>query len=399
MSFLDWIIKMASAVKLLSVRPLESYYLEDTYIWLCKNQSDSQYINGLDEWNPYPPAISSLLENAFRRGDSEAFIGTLYRIDFRKFLQIDIGNPQYQTLIQRQKFKLFEKTDEKTECDIARQERFLFPLNTIESDSAAIDTFYQGSQFVRDWLLKFTDGQMKVKFNVIFPALVNGLQLVGREEPEKVLKDILHELYFIEEKSLKQKEWKRMKKLQDCCAKLYTKQCFIFRIANTALRDDDRTKLDALGPYCYLVYNYIGRYTNENMSLRRRFLRASRLKNSQWITLYRGDSVCSKTIEEYKQAVGKRDVYFRWLPFVSTSIDRDVALSFGMNVLFIILLKSYVSNDQFTCLSTNTYIESEKETLLKPGTRFRVLQVEYDCYLKRELVYIKIIPSYVSNLR
>ncbi|CAF3072483.1 unnamed protein product, partial [Rotaria sp. Silwood2] len=147
--------------------------------------------------------------------------------------------------------------------------------------------------------------------------------------------------------------------------------CFLFRVVNTALRCDDRTKLDALGPYCYLVYNYIGRHTNQNMSLRHRLLQSARVTDGQSMILYRGDEVCSKTLEEFKHAAGKKDKYFRWLPFVSTSLDLVVAENFEQNILYIIELQRYLSNDQFTYLSNNTYFKSEKEILLKPGARFQ----------------------------
>jgi hypothetical protein len=62
-------------------------------------------------------------------------------------------------------------------------------------------------------------------------------------------------------------------------------------------------------------------------------------------------------------------------------------------------LRRDLSNDQFTYLSKNTYIESEEEILLRPGARFLVIKVQFDEISGRRLIYIKIIPSYVSNLR
>ncbi len=51
---------------------------------------------------------------------------------------------------------------------------------------------------------------------------------------------------------------KKLKELQECCSKLYTKGCYIYRAINAALSDDDPTKLYTLGPFCYLLFNYIG---------------------------------------------------------------------------------------------------------------------------------------------
>ncbi|CAF3151616.1 unnamed protein product [Rotaria sp. Silwood2] len=262
-----------------------------------------------------------------------------------------------------------------------------------------MDTFYQGSQFARDWLLAFTRGKLNVKFDTVFSAVIRRLKLVGHDEQERTVNDIVSELYPIKEQTSQKKKLEKMTKLQDCCAKLYTKPCFLHSVVNGALRSNDRAKLDALGPFCYLVYNYIGRHNNQSISFRRRLLQLIRVRDTQPMILYRGDYVCSETLEEYKQAAGREDKYFRWRPFVSSSLDRDVARNFGHNVLYIIELQQYLSSNQFTYLSNNSYIESKEEILLKPGTRFQVIKVESDCRLKRELVYIKIIPSFVSNLR
>jgi hypothetical protein len=213
------------------------------------------------------------------------------------------------------------------------------------------------------------------------------------------MKDIIRTLKLIKDETTKKDERKKMKQLQDSCAKLYTKQCFLFRVVNTALRDDDRSKLDTLGPFCYLVYNYVGRHINDDLSIRHRLLQIVHPTESKSVIVYRGDHIPREKIEEYREAAGRKDKYFKWLPFVSTSTERDVAETFGLNVLYIIKMQRYLSNDQFTYLNKNTYIESEEEILLRPGARFRVLKVQFDEISGRRLIEIEIIPSYVSNLR
>ncbi|CAF3390974.1 unnamed protein product [Rotaria socialis] len=153
----------------------------------------------------------------------------------------------------------------------------------------------------------------------------------------------------------------KSEKLQDCCAKLYTKQCFLFPIVNTTLRDDDRTKLETVDSYCYLVYNYIGRRIKEGHSIRRRLLEIVDPAESQSLTVYRGDTVYHEEIEKYRQAIGHRDVYFKWLLFVSTSLDRDVAKTCGQNVLYIIELRRYLSNVQFTYLNKTHILKAKRK--------------------------------------
>ncbi|CAF1035774.1 unnamed protein product [Rotaria sp. Silwood1] len=184
-----------------------------------------------------------------------------------------------------------------------------------------------------------------------------------------------------------------MQNLQDCCIKLYTKDSFLFHIVNNALRDDDRTKLDTLGPYCYLLYNYIGRHTKHHCCL----LIFYRIK-SRSITVYRGDHASDKLIAEYRQGTGRKEIYFKWNSIVSTSFDRTVAQVFSINVLYVIKIERYSCIDQYTILKENTYFQDEREVLLRAGIRFRVIKVEFDIISGRHEIHTKIVPSYLSNL-
>ena len=50
----------------------------------------------------------------------------------------------------------------------------------------------------------------------------------------------------------------QMKFLQDCCARLYTKHCFIYAAVNDALRKKDQSKAHLLGPFAHVLYSYVG---------------------------------------------------------------------------------------------------------------------------------------------
>jgi hypothetical protein len=154
-----------------------------------------------------------------------------------------------------------------------------------------------------------------------------------------------------------------------------------------------------LGPFCYLVYNHIGSRFTDHMSIRHRLRQLIHPTESRSMIVYRGDHVTREKIEEYRQAAGQKDKYFKWLPFVSTSLDIEVAEKFGRNILYIIELRRYTSNDQFVSLEKNSYHKDEVEILLRPGVRFRVDKVKFDEETGRERVYIRIVSSYVSNLR
>jgi hypothetical protein len=372
----------------------------DKYIWVYRDGDEPWDATQIAEWTPYDDDISSAIEKAYKRGAEETFINEMYRIDLKDFVQQHIDERSRQRPIRRQHRHLRHIfNDKETRIECRRRERLSFPLGLVTSHNISVDTNYHGSPFITDWLLKFTKGKLNVTFDSIFPVLVQGLEHEGRTESENIVREIVQSLNVVKNETFGQKDKKRIEKLQDCCVKLYTKDCYIYRVVNTALRDEDRTKLATLGPYCYLVYNHIGRDLEDYLSIRYRLRQALHPTESQSMIVYRGDHVSREIIEEYQQAVGKNKKYFKWLSFVSTSLSREVAESFGCNLLYIIELERYVTNDQFTNLQKITSFEHEEEILLRPGMRFRVGKVKFDDETGRQLVHIKIVPSYVFNLR
>ncbi|CAM4819386.1 unnamed protein product [Rotaria magnacalcarata] len=383
-----------SSIRLMSVRSLLQQSIETKFIWLF--QSNTKLLDRIQyyEWIPYSDEILLSLENAFKKGADKIFIDEVHHIDFIELLELSINDPTHRRPVRRCLMNESSEIERRLNVDFFRCDRLSFPLLMNLQQNTFVDTAYHGSKFVRDWLLKFTNGKLEVKYDHIFPALIEGLIFEGRNEPRTTVDEIIRMLNSSKDESLKADEHKRMKNLQDCCIKLYTKQCFLFRLVNTALRDDDRTKLDTLGPYCYLVYSCIGRPMSKQ-----RLLQKLNRKKSKTMTVYRGDYAPRKMIEEYRQAVGQKDKYFKWLPFVSTSMDRLVAEPLALNVFYIIAIKRYLSMDQYADLEKNTYFESEQEVVLKPGTRFQVTSVVVDDISGRQVVHIKMIPSYISILR
>ncbi|CAF2792692.1 unnamed protein product [Rotaria sp. Silwood2] len=383
---------MTSSVRLISVRKIPEASTENEFIWVYQMN---------DKWTPFSDTASSVIEKAFRHGFEEIFINEIYRIDLKHFVQEHIDDRNCKQSIRRRRRHLLKSSassDEANEDESRRCERFSFPLGLVSSCSVSVDTNYYGSPFIAEWFLVFTNRKRKITFNSIFPALVQGLQEEGKTESERVVRNITDTLNKIRDESFRKREKNRMKELEICCAKLYTKSCFIYHTVNIALRDNDHTKLRTLGPYCFLVFNYIGRHLNDDFSIRRRFRQTLRPTKFQLTTVFRGDYISHEIIQEYQQAVGNNSKYFKWLSFVSTSRDQDVAESFARNVLYIIELQHYSLNDQFVDLSTISCHQEENEILLQPGVRFQVVKVEFDDMKGINLVHIKIVPSYVSTL-
>jgi hypothetical protein len=237
----------------------------------------------------------------------------------------------------------------------------------------------------------FTKGTLKIKISSIIDALSNGILIEG----EKLgfineSRRLTNEIHSIKKKTIKT--------LQQCCARLYTKPCFLFKIVNKTLRDNDQSKLQTLGPFCYLLYNYIGTRRNEYLSIRNQLKQIFKpTEHFSSIIVYRGEQLSLDQIEIYRQAV-KKGYYYKWSSFVSTSKLREVAEMFGLNVLYIIHIQRISYNDQYVDVSSIAYIEDEQEILLRPGVRFKIDSCDYDLTTERYLFHIQILPSFIFSI-
>lgn len=381
-----------SPVELISVRRTLEETTADDFMWVYWEN---------DRWMPFPYSVSSAIETAFQNGFEETLINEDYRIDLRYFVQEHLGDRNRQQVIRRwRRIPTQSLTDEPIDDDESRRyERFSFPLGLVSCCSAGVDTDYYGSPFIAKWYLTFTNGKRDVTFDSIFSALAQGIQEEGKAEKEHILKGIVCNLYQIKDKVYKKSENDKMEALEDYCAELYTRPCFMYRVVNIALRDNDFSKIQTLGPYCFLVFNYIGRYMNEKRSVSSRLLKAFRPVRSKQIKVYRGDYISHEMMGKYREAAETKCQYFKWLSFVSTSRDYDVAEKFAQNVLYIITMQDYSLRDQFADMSIISSCQQENEILLQPGVRFQVTKLEYDQMKNRPIVHVKIVPSYVSSLR
>lgn len=380
-----------SSAELISVRRTLEETTPEDFIWVYWEN---------DRWIPFTDSVSATIETAFRNGFEETLIPEDYRIDLKYFIQEHLSDRKRRQVIRRwQRIPTPSFRDELMDEDESRRyERFSFPLGLVSCCSAGMDTDYYGSPFIAKWYLTFTNGKRDVTFDSIFSALVQGLREEGKTEKEHILNSIVCNLNKMKNEVHQKSEKIKMEALEDYCAKLYTKPCFIYRVVNIALRDNDFNKLHTLGPYCFLVFNYIGRHMNDERSIRRRLLKAIHPVRSKQITVYRGDYISPEMMEKYQQDVEDKSRYFKWLSFVSTSRDRDVAEKFAQNVLYIINMQDYSLRDQFADVSTISSCQQENEILLQPGVRFQVTKLETD-KMKLPIVHVNIVPSYVSTLR
>ncbi|CAF1404705.1 unnamed protein product [Adineta steineri] len=160
-------------------------------------------------------------------------------------------------------------------------------------------------------------------------------------------------------------------KIHDWCIHVYSMQSFLYGLVNKSLRDEDLSKVDTLGAYCYLLS--LNLYDNDKEDS----------------TLYRGVELTDEMISDYKNAVGRQII---WSSFTSLSRSRKEAEKFGKNTLFIVRLTGNVYCSKYIAeLSKFSY---EEEVLLRPVHPMWIVKFDYDEDKKRYLIYLNDDPEY-----
>jgi hypothetical protein len=160
------------------------------------------------------------------------------------------------------------------------------------------------------------------------------------------------------------------------CIRLYTMESFVYRLVNTTLRENDLSKIETLGPFCYLLFQFYFAEEFKDLKFSGR--------------VYRGANLSPSMIDEYEESIGQ---VRSWLGLTSTTRQRQVAESFpDSTVLFIIDIQdtAYVSARIINNLSMYPH---EDEVLIRAGNHFTIDQIQRNQLSKnniKTLIYLTI---------
>jgi Leucine-rich repeat (LRR) protein len=238
---------------------------------------------------------------------------------------------------------------------------------------------YGGDGFIKQWKDK---QPQNISYRAIVKKAANGIITEGNQlnkslEAQEIAKQLLdykgnHQDDKVDEvhKDVEDDEHDKDHKMDihRCVINICTMQSFLYELVNKTLRKNDETKIDTLGPYCYLLY-YSWYMLDDNIIT----------------VVYRGAKLSQSMIEHYKNAIGEKKC---WFGFTSTSQDRNITDNYG-NAFFIIDM-SFCSG-----LDVSKYSEypAEQEVLLPPGTKFEIEKVEYDHQQEKHYIYIKLLSK------
>ncbi|CAF2061685.1 unnamed protein product [Rotaria magnacalcarata] len=216
-----------------------------------------------------------------------------------------------------------------------------------------------GIAFIYDW--RKTNATLSN--NEIITQAANGILVEGGQL------DNHREAEYIAKRLLDMKDKSEIEILKRCIY-LYSLESFLYKLVNTVLRENDKSKMNTVAPFCYFLTEAIWSDTLAH----ERF----------YGIVYRGASMPSDTIHYYNEAIGTHKC---WYGFTSTSKSRGVAEDFG-NVMFIIDVTSTGG------LNVSSYSEyqNEDEVILPPGTIFRIDKVVQND--AKTYIYLFAIPEF-----
>jgi hypothetical protein len=323
----------------------------ETVFWYYKSNVDPWpntpiVDSNLVEWKKYRDLEIDLIEEAYQDHKLYVLLDR-YRIDFKHLIQINLDDETKQRPIKR------ETGSNRIEC--LREHRFSAKLSTTSSPSS-YGTFDAWCPFLTAWFKSSSGKRAFLDLSKCIEACAQGI----------VREAALHDSHSNVEAAymagkILQCAGKSRVEIAKQCIQFYTKNSFLYFALNQALREEDYSKLETLGPLCYLMRNY------------------SRLSQDYIGTVYRGIDLKHTEIDEYIRHKGE---WKTWLAYTSTSKDRQMAEMFG-NTLFIIEITDVkLSAKRAYDIAHISNYPHEKEVLIPAGVSFQIVNVEQDAAQK-----------------
>jgi hypothetical protein len=147
----------------------------------------------------------------------------------------------------------------------------------------------------------------------------------------------------------------------------YTRESFLYRLLNKALRTQD---IDILFLFRFFIHDI--------------YKQLQELQSSEFIRVYRGQLISNDELQTLKDSVGQ---FISMNSFLSTSIDRRSAISFLTSstasgdlqrILFEIDLDPTLAGIKpFANITSNSFYVDEQEVLIMLGSIFRLVKIDF----------------------
>ncbi|CAF1499275.1 unnamed protein product, partial [Rotaria sp. Silwood1] len=204
--------------------------------WYWKSNPNAASTHEKEEWMSYSDIESEIIEKAFNDKHKTTLVELDdYWIDLNN--SIAISKHGYNKLTPIKRVPINSPQNQRL-----RGERF---SGLPESIKHFNEWTNGGYWFIKQW----KDQQSPdISYSEIVEQAANGIiteaQLIEKSDEAKRMADQL----------LHRKGYDKVE-IHKCSIELYTMESFLYKLVNKTLRDNDKSKLNTLGPYCYLLYH------------------------------------------------------------------------------------------------------------------------------------------------
>ena len=293
-------------------------------------------------WTEYPEIEMYLIEQAFQAG-SESVRLDGYCIDLENSIEFPLDDDSKRRSVKR------ETGGESRLC--IRPSRLTDPKSVQTLHECSTYTAFDAwCPFLKAWLHSPLGKQVLLDFQSCIEPCAEG---IIKEAEGHDGKSTTEAADMVEQ--LRTYSGKSRREVSELCMAFYTQHCFLYSVLNQALRECDLTKLETLGPFAYLLSNYV------------------RTGKEYYGTVYRGARLTPSHIEQYKKALG---TWKSWPAYTSTSQEVSVAQTFGNTLFVITIVGGLPTTSRAFDISGLSSSPAEHEVLIPPGTSFLVQSID-----------------------
>ncbi|CAF1341820.1 unnamed protein product [Didymodactylos carnosus] len=366
----------ASTPVLLRPRNFQWYWNSSADPWATIVETEQ-----LDVWQKYTDVENEILEDAFNNKIKEVELDCDYVVNFKHEVQYNKRDKTKQRPIKR-----VQLLSDRSNVHL-REERFSSTITLTDSSTMAAASTDDEQELLRR-LREYGDLSdaylelelVKTKTNKTFADVVEeaasgilkeGAKL-GKEKEAKWLAQRLIDVKLVGEKLEAGFLEDIPQQIGETCIYLYTKESFWYKLLNSTLRCHQtmtREHVKTMGPFCWLLKNYIVEKSNRGR-----------------LTVYRGLTL---TDEQRKEFTKEKSVLTH---FTSTSTNRKLAERFGNTLLVFDLNMQFFGEDRYKeygmDVSSISDFPNEEEYTMYPGTKLRFVRAEYDNEAKKHIIYL-----------
>jgi hypothetical protein len=201
--------------------------------WYWKSTCSVQTLDGREEWTKYSDLESEMIEKSFC-GENKTKLVELdhYWINLNDSIQINKDDENKQRQIKR-------VVVNRNENQAAKEGSLLPGRRPKPFNDSGLEG---GIAFIYDWKKRnATLSNSEILIQAADGIVVEGNQL-GKHLEAQYLAEHLIDMENASGLDILQR-----------CIELYARESFLYRLVNTVLRENDKTKTDTLAPFCYFL--------------------------------------------------------------------------------------------------------------------------------------------------